>query len=112
MSSKIKKLLIWVITGWVIFSGIWGIYFSRPFPIPGLTDFSSLDPVIKWSVIVGVVSVATGLTLESWKTRDRLLVFQGIVITLGFIVLFFIDMTVGLAFLVFYKIVTNKISEL
>lgn len=112
MSSKVEKLLIWSISSWVIFSGLWGLYFTRPFPVPGLSNFSSFNPTIKWSVIAAIVTVSTLLTIKRWHTRDRLIIFQGIVLTLSVIVLFFIDMTVGFAFIVFYKFVTDKISRL
>ncbi len=66
-----------------------------------MRQLAAADPLNRWLQVSAVLLAAIGLTVGSWQTRDRLLVFQGLAVALFLLGFVSVGVPFGLAFACF-----------
>lgn len=75
--SKWDLAFSWSMAALFLVAATWPLYYSEPFPLPGLAEFSMLTIADRNLQVVTIVASAICLSAKSWHSRDNFLMFQG-----------------------------------
>lgn len=95
---RIERFVIIVTWIWAIAfiaAVFWQPLFDTIIPLPGLVNFSKSK--YSWVMAFTIVAFSVWLSMPKLITRDRLLIFEGVTLTLSFIGFLFISVPYGLA---------------